>query len=155
VDRLGERPLIVSGMLLQAAGTAWIALIAKPSLAYAMTIAPMVLVGLGSAMAMPAAQKAVVGAVAPSAIGKASGTFTTMRWFGGVFGIAIADAVFAASGGYASAQAFNDGFFPATAVAAGFALAGAIAGTLIPARTTAISPIPPASPSPALETEAS
>jgi MFS family permease len=70
VDRLGERPLIVGGMLLQAVGTAWIAVIAEPDLAYAATVAPMVSVGLGSAMAMPAAQKAVVGAGGPSEIGR-------------------------------------------------------------------------------------
>ena len=139
VDRLGERPLIVGGMLLQAAGTAWIALIAEPGLVYATMVAPMVLVGLGSAMAMPAAQKAVVSAVGPSEIGRASGIFTMMRWFGGVFGVAIAVAIFAASGGYASAQAFNDGFVPATAAVAGFALAGAIAGTLVSSRRVAIS----------------
>ncbi len=40
-DRLGERPLIVAGLLLQTAGMAWIAVIARPGLAYAAMIAPM------------------------------------------------------------------------------------------------------------------
>jgi EmrB/QacA subfamily drug resistance transporter len=132
--RVGERPLVVGGLLLQATGIAWIALIAEVELSYAATIAPMILTGAGIAMAMPASQKSVVDAVVPSEIGKASGTFTTMRWLGGVFGIAIVVAVFAATGGYATAQDFNDGFAPAMGVAAGLSLAGAVAGLILPAR---------------------
>jgi EmrB/QacA subfamily drug resistance transporter len=142
VDRVGERPLVVGGLLLQAAGIAWIALIAEPDLAYAATVAPMILTGAGIAMAMPACQTAVVGAVAPSDIGRASGTFTTMRWFGGVFGIAIVVAAFAAAGGYASPQDFTDGFAPAMGVAAGLSLAGAIAGLALPARRRATDAAP-------------
>jgi EmrB/QacA subfamily drug resistance transporter len=154
VDRVGERPLIVGGLLLQTAGIAWIALIAAPDLAYAATIAPMVMTGAGIAMAMPAAQKAVVGAVAPGEIGKASGTFTTMRWLGGVFGIAIVVAVFAAAGGYGSAQDFSDGFAPAMGIAAGLSLAGAIAGAALPGRHRAADVLAPGSqPAPALGRE--
>jgi EmrB/QacA subfamily drug resistance transporter len=134
VERVGERPLVVGGLLLQAAGIAWIALIAAPGLAYGATVAPMILTGAGIAMAMPACQSSVVGAVAPSDIGKASGTFATMRWFGGVFGIAITVAVFAAAGGYSSAQDFSDGFAPAMGVAAGLSLAGVVAGLVLPGR---------------------
>jgi EmrB/QacA subfamily drug resistance transporter len=155
VDRFGERPLIVFGMLLQAVGVGWTALIADPGVAYAALVAPMVFVGLGSAMAMPAAQKAVVGAVSPTEIGRASGTFTTMRWFGGVFGIAIAVAVFAETGGYASPQTFSDGFVPAAGVAAALALAGGIVGALVPSRSVAPVSFPagPSAPVPAIETK--
>jgi len=51
-----------------------------------------------------------------------------------VFGIAVAVAVFAATGGYASAAAFTDGFAPAIGVSAGLALAGAIAALALPSR---------------------
>ena len=60
-----------------------------------------------------------------------------MRELGGVFGIAVAVAVFAAAGGYASAGAFIDGFGPAIFVAAGLALLGAIAGLALPGRRAA------------------
>ena len=90
--------------------------------------------GCGVSMAMPAAQNAVVGAVAHGAIGKAAGINSTLRELGGVFGIAIAVAVFAGAGGYASAQAFSDGFVPAIATAAGLSLAGALVGLALPAR---------------------
>ncbi len=133
-DRIGERPLVVSGLLLQAAGLAWIAVIAAPGLAYATMVAPMFVSGAGFALALPALTKAVVGSVPPGDIGKASGTFTTMRQLGGAFGVAILAAVFGVAGSYSSAAAFSDGFAPAAAAAAGLALAGALAGLALPGR---------------------
>ena len=64
VNRIGERPLIVCGLLLQAVGMAWIALIAAPDLAYAKLVAPLIVAGAGVSMAMPASQNAVLNAVA-------------------------------------------------------------------------------------------
>jgi EmrB/QacA subfamily drug resistance transporter len=133
-DRIGDRPPVVAGLFLQAAGLAWIALIARPQLPYPDLIAPMIIAGAGVSMAMPGAQKAVVTAVRPAEIGKAAGTFQTARQLGGAVGLAAAVAVFAAAGGYASAQAFSNGFAPALAVTAGLSLAGAMAGLLLPRR---------------------
>jgi len=133
-DRIGERPLIVTGLLLQTAGMAWIAAEARPGLAYPAMIAPMLISGCGFAMAVPAVTKSVVSSVAPGDIGKASGTFSTMRQLGGAFGVAVLVTVFAAAGSYASARAFSDGFAPAIGVAAGLSLAGVAAGLALPRR---------------------
>ena len=133
-DRIGERPLMVAGLLVQAAGMAWIASIADPGLAYPRLVAPLIVAGVGVSMAIPAAQNSVVGSVALPEVGKAAGTNSMMRELGGVFGIAILVAVFAAVGGYASAGAFTDGFAPAIAVAAGLSLLGAVAGAALPGR---------------------
>ena len=58
------------------------------------------------------------------------------RW--GLFlGIAVVVAVFAGSGGYTSPGDFVDGFEPAILVAGGLALAGALAGTMLPSRRRA------------------
>ncbi len=131
-DRIGERPLMVTGLLVQAGGTGWIALIAEPGLAYSTLVVPLIVAGVGVSMAIPAAQNSVVGAVGLEAIGKAAGTNSMMRELGGVFGIAVTVAIFAGAGGYASAQAFTDGFGPAMGAAAGLALLGALAGTALP-----------------------
>jgi EmrB/QacA subfamily drug resistance transporter len=133
-DRIGERPLVVSGALLQAAGFGWIAVIAAPGMAYPAMLAPMVVSGAGLGLALPAVTRAVVGSVPPADIGKASGSFSMMRQLGGAFGIAILAAVFAAAGGYASAAAFSNGFAPAIGAAAGLALAGALAALALPGR---------------------
>jgi EmrB/QacA subfamily drug resistance transporter len=142
VNRLGERPFIVGGLLLQAVGMAWIGLIATPGLAYANLVAPLVVAGAGVSMAMPAAQNAVMGSVAPTELGKASGAFNMVRQLGGVFGIAILVVVFAGIGSYASAQAFSDGFAPAIGVAAALSLLGAVAGTALPGRRQATQTVP-------------
>jgi EmrB/QacA subfamily drug resistance transporter len=134
VNRIGEKPLVVCGVLLQAIGFAWIAAIAAPDLAYVQLVAPLILAGAGVSMAMPAAQNAILGAVAPNEVGKASGTFNMLRFLGAVFGIAVVVAVFAASGGVASPQAFSAGFVPALGVCALLSFLAALAGLWLPAR---------------------
>jgi EmrB/QacA subfamily drug resistance transporter len=137
-DRIGERPLLVGGLTLQGIGMAWLALIAKPDLAYAHMLAPFIVAGVGVSMAIPAAQNSVVGSVASEALGKAAGVNSMMRELGGVFGIAVVVAVFAATGGYASAQAFTDGFGPAVGVSAGLAFAGALVALAMPSRRSSL-----------------
>jgi len=141
-DRIGERPLLVAGLSLQGAGMAWLALIAGPDLTYGQILVPFIVAGVGVSMAIPAAQNAVVGAVAADAIGKAAGVNSMMRELGGVFGIAVAVAVFAAAGSYASPAAFTDGFTPAIILAAGLSVAGAAAGLALPGRRGAPLPAP-------------
>jgi predicted MFS family arabinose efflux permease len=132
-DRLGERPLIVAGLALQAAGMVWIALIIAPHLSYAALIAPMSVAGIGFALAIPAVTKTVVSTSAPTDIGKASGAYSTIRQFGSAFGVSILAAVFGSTGSYASAAAFSNGFGPAIGVAGALALVGALAGALLAA----------------------
>jgi EmrB/QacA subfamily drug resistance transporter len=132
--RFGDRPLVAGGLALQAAGTAWIALIAEPQMDYWQMVAPLIVAGAGFAVAIPSIQSAVIGAVAPESIGQASGTLSTMRQLGGVFGVAIVAAAFAATGGYESATAFNDGFAPAIGACAGLSLLGAAVGLALPSQ---------------------
>jgi EmrB/QacA subfamily drug resistance transporter len=134
INRIGERSLIIGGLLLQAIGIAWIGLIIAPDLAYARLVTPLVIAGAGVSMAMPAAQNAVLSAVAPAEIGKASGIFNMFRYLGGAFGIAILVAVFAQTGGVHSPQAFSAGFVSALGLSAALSLAAAIAGMWQPAR---------------------
>jgi hypothetical protein len=74
-----------------------------------------------------------------------------MRELGGVFGIAVAVAVFTAAGSYASPLAFTDGFTPAILIAAGLSLAGAFAGLALPSRRPAAATPVPIRAVPALE----
>jgi EmrB/QacA subfamily drug resistance transporter len=149
-DRFGERPFMVGGLLLQATGMTWIALIAEPGLAYWHLIPPLIVAGIGISMAIPSASSSVLASVEEGAIGKASGANAMMRELGGVFGIAVLVAVFSGAGGYASAQAFSDGFAPAMGVCAGFGVAGAIAGAALPGRRryTGLAPSGTAAPAP-------
>jgi MFS family permease len=154
VDRVGERPLMVSGLLLQCGATAWIASIARPGLPFSHLVVPLVVAGVGISMAIPSAQNSVVGSATVETAGKLAGINSMMRELGGVFGIAVAAAVFAGFGSYASAQAFINGFGPAIWVSSGLALLGALCGLALPARRhhEVISAIP-SSPEPAIELE--
>jgi EmrB/QacA subfamily drug resistance transporter len=133
-DRFGERGFLAGGLLMQAAGTGWLAVLARPGLPYPQLLLPLVVSGCGIAMAMPAVQKAAMGAVGPADIGRASGAFSMLRQLGGVFGIAIVVSVFAGHGSYVSAAAFTRGFAPAMGTAALLALAGAAAAACLPRR---------------------
>ena len=134
-NRIGARTLVTLGLCLQAGGMAWVAAIASPGMTYWHTIAPMVIAGAGVSMAMPAAQSAVMNAVASRDVGKASGVFTTMRQLGGVFGLAVAAAVFTAAGSYASPVAFFHGFVPALTVSAVLSAVGALVAASLPRHT--------------------
>jgi EmrB/QacA subfamily drug resistance transporter len=134
VNRLGERALVVGGLLLQAAGMAWIAMIATPDVAYIRLVAPMILAGAGVSMAMPAAQNAVLNCVTATELGQASGAFNMFRFLGGAFGIALLVAVFDRAGSVSSPAAFSSGFVAATGVAAILSAAGAMAGVGLPGR---------------------
>jgi EmrB/QacA subfamily drug resistance transporter len=134
VSRIGERYLVAGGLLLQAFGMAWIAAIVSPDVRYATLVVPMVLAGTGVSLAMPAAQSAVINAVTPAEIGKASGAFNMFRFLGGAFGVAGLVAVFDTAGGLNSPQAFSSGFAAALGAAAVLSAAGAIAGLWLPAR---------------------
>lgn len=107
VARVGERPIATMGMLCQTAGLVWIALGIGGS--YPALIPGMVLAGVGVSATLPAAQNAAISSVRREAIGTASGVYNAMRQVGGAFGIAIASAVFAAAGGFASPAAVRHG----------------------------------------------
>jgi EmrB/QacA subfamily drug resistance transporter len=134
VSRIGERPLVVAGLLLQAIGLGWIAAVIAPDAAYAMMIAPMIVAGIGVSMSMPAVQNAVLSSVNPVEMGKASGVFNMGRFLGGMFGVALLVAVFSGTGAIGSAADFSTGFASAMLVASLLSLLGALAGLFLPAR---------------------
>jgi len=136
-DRVGDRPLLAGGLVLQAIGMGWIALIAEPGMAYGELVVPLMVAGLGGSAAIPPAASAVVRAVPAESVGAAAGANSMLRELGGVFGIAAAVAVFSGAGSYASAAAFTDGFAPAIGVSAGLALVGALVSLALSGRRPA------------------
>jgi EmrB/QacA subfamily drug resistance transporter len=133
-DRIGERPLLVVGLVIQAAAMVWFALIADTDMGYLDALGPFVVGGIGVSLAIPCGQSAVVSAVADRDVATASGVNGTMRQLGGVIGIAVTVAVFGAYGGFTSPADFVDGFRGALLAAAGLSLLGAVAGLALPAR---------------------
>jgi EmrB/QacA subfamily drug resistance transporter len=134
-DKIGARPLIVPGLLMQAAGFGWIVYLAARSSGYAAYIAPFVIAGVGISMALPSVSAAGLNAVSPHLLGKAAGVMNTMQQFGAVFGVAVATTVFNAHGSLASATAITSGYRPALAVSAGLSVLGACAALALRRRS--------------------
>ncbi len=131
-ERIGGKPLVVSGLLLQATGLTWLALEITPTTPYLDLVPAFVLAGIGMTLFFVPLASLVLGAVPTSLEGIASGTNSAFRELGGVLGIAVLGAVFSSSGSYASPQAYVDGLSPAVMVGAVVVLLGVVAALLIP-----------------------
>jgi EmrB/QacA subfamily drug resistance transporter len=129
VDRVGERPLVVTGLVLQALGMFWISAVSQGADEYYALVAPLVVAGCGISLAMPAAQSAGMGALPREAVGIASGIYSMNRQLGGAAGVAVLGSVFVAAGGYD-----GQGFSRALAGCGVLSLLGALAGLGITAR---------------------
>ncbi|RSN13588.1 MFS transporter [Streptomyces sp. WAC 05977] len=143
-DKYSARTFVVAGLLLQTVGMSWIALVAAAGTSYAALLPGLIVSGVGLTSAMPATQRSVVGAVRPPEIGQASGAFMTLRIFGGVFGVAVAVAVFAGSGSHGSPEEFGGGFTAAMGTVVAFAFTGLLVALGMPGRRPAGTPRAPA-----------
>jgi DHA2 family methylenomycin A resistance protein-like MFS transporter len=133
VMRSGPRALVVTGLLVAAAGLA--ALVSMgPATGYAAMVLPLIAVGGGWGLVVPALNTSLVGSVPPHRVGIAAGVFNTGRQVGGVVGVALFGSLLA--GG-----SFVAGMRVALGVAAAALLvAGAIAVGLIDTRLEADAP---------------
>jgi EmrB/QacA subfamily drug resistance transporter len=133
-DRIGNRPLLLTGLALQAAGLGWIAAIATPDMSYTWLAVALGVAGVGISLCFPTVANAVVGSVPPGDIGIASGTNGALREIGGVFGVAVLASVFAHSGVYTSPSTFVDHFKDAVWLGAALSAVGIFAAAALPAR---------------------
>jgi MFS family permease len=136
-DRIGSRPLMVTGLALQAVAIGWLADVSAPTVAYSALVIPFVLAGTGMALVFAPTANAVLGAVRPEEAGQASGATNAIREIGGTLGVAVLASVFAANGSYASPQAFTDGLTSAAWVGAAVLAAGAAIALLVPGKPRA------------------
>jgi EmrB/QacA subfamily drug resistance transporter len=134
-DRIGNRPFMVGGLVMQATGLGWLAAAAGPGTGYGTLVAPLITAGIGTALCFPTVANEVTGSVPAADVGVAAGTNNALNALGGVFGIAILAAIFAAHGSYATHAAFIDGFRPAEWAAAGASAIGVIAAALAPSKS--------------------
>ncbi|MFI2733379.1 DHA2 family efflux MFS transporter permease subunit [Streptomyces sp. NPDC018711] len=133
-DRIGGRPVVAAGLALQAIGLGWFALVVTPDVSYVVQLPALVVSGIGMALYFAPAANLVMSSVRPSEQGIASGANNALREVGGALGVAIMASIFAAQGGYESAQSFVDGLVPALWVGAGAVALGAVAVLFAPSR---------------------
>ena len=138
--RIGGRPILFTGMALQAVALGWIASIVTPTIPYEDMVIPFILAGIGMGLFFAPIANVVLSAVRHEEEGKASGANNAIREIGGVFGVAVLAAIFSANGSYASGQAFVDGMIPALRVGAVFVAVGAVVALGIAARVRSAAP---------------
>ena len=143
-DRIGARPLMFTGLSLQAAALVWFATILDPAMGYGKVVVPFIMAGTGMALVFAPAANAVLSSVRTSEAGQASGATNAIREVGGVLGIAVLATVFSSAGSFVTPQAFSDGLQPALLVGAAVLALGAIAALLVPGKERAQAPRPAA-----------
>ncbi len=97
-ERWGGKPLVVTGLVLQATGLAWLAIILTPTTPYADLVAPFVVCGVGMTLFFVPLASVVLGTLPKALEGVASGANAAFRELGGVLGIAVLGAVFSCPG---------------------------------------------------------
>ncbi|WP_425471691.1 MFS transporter [Streptomyces cadmiisoli] len=127
--RTGHRPLVITGMLLGAAGLAgWAA--AGPDPAYPLLVAPMMAAGFGTSFALTGTTTTVMSAAPDKYSGTASALFNTTRQVGSACGVALGGSLLAASAD------FGTGLRTSMAVgAAAYLTAAALAFRCLPRAT--------------------
>jgi EmrB/QacA subfamily drug resistance transporter len=136
-DRIGRRQIMIVGLSMQAVGFVWVAARGSLTTSWIELGVALLVAGIGVSMALPTVPTAVLSAVSPEEMGKASGINYMAQRFGAVFAIAIASAVFSAYGHLGTPASVTAGFKPALWACAGFALLAALTAIGIPARKRA------------------
>ena len=135
-DRIGARPLMATGLALQAFAMFWVSRIAGVDTPYVEWLPAFIAAGVGMSLVFAPSANAVLSSVRPREAGKASGATNTIRELGGVFGVSVLATIFATAGGYASPQDFVDGIRAALPVGAAVLIAGAVVALFIPKQTS-------------------
>jgi EmrB/QacA subfamily drug resistance transporter len=130
--RVGTRLLIVAGLVLQAAGLAWLGLTMAADSSYASMVGPFILAGIGMGLVFAPSSTAVLANIAPDDTAKASGTNSTLREIGVALGTAVLTAVFTGAGGQLTPTGYVDAAHPAVLVGAAVVLATAIVALFLP-----------------------
>ncbi|MEU8647342.1 MFS transporter [Streptomyces sp. NPDC048674] len=117
-DRVGGRPVVATGLFLQAAGLAYYASVVAADASYAAQLPALIISGIGMSLYFAPASNLVMSSVRPQEQGIASGANNALREVGGALGIAVMSSIFSAQGGYATPESFIDGLRPALVVGA-------------------------------------
>ncbi|MEV0782802.1 DHA2 family efflux MFS transporter permease subunit [Streptomyces sp. NPDC050423] len=135
-DRFGGRPVVVTGLGLQAVGLGLFAMALAPDASYASQLPGLIVGGVGMALYFAPAASLVMSSVRPGEQGIASGANNALREVGGALGVAVLATVFSSQGGYSTPQSFTDGTVPAVWIGAGVVALAALVALLIPRRVT-------------------
>jgi EmrB/QacA subfamily drug resistance transporter len=139
VTRAGPKPVLITGMLLIAAGLLWFSRVHTPGGSYVHDVlGPSLLAAVGLGFAFVPVTIAAMTGTAPQEAGLASGLINASTQIGGALGLAILATIansrtkaVALAGQHNPLIALTKGFDRAFLVGAGFAIAGAILAAIL------------------------
>lgn len=121
ISKLGNKNVLLSGLLLQGAALAWFALIIQAKgfdFPFIYLLTPMMLAGTGMGLSFTPLSHGLITSVPDDAAGEASGMGNASRELGGVFGIAISGLIFQSGAAIRSPEDFANHLVPSLAVGA-------------------------------------
>lgn len=150
VARLGARRQLMIGLLVAAAGLAWMTRLAPGDGYWSSVLLPELLAGIGFGLSIVPMTLGGTAGVALQQAGLASGLLNTTRQVGGAVGLAVTAAAAAAvhpgsTAHVAVAAALTSGYDRAFGISAGVLVAGALAALLLPGKLGAAQASAPAS----------
>lgn len=137
VTRFGFKPVLVTGLIVTAAGLVWFSQVDVDGSYVGDVLFPSLLAAVGLGLAFVSMTVAAVSGVETHETGLASGLINTSQQIGGALGLAILATVAnskiddVAASGASQAVAMTEGFQNAFLVGAGMAIAGAILATVL------------------------
>ena len=137
VTRFGFKPVLVSGLIVTAAGLIWFSQVSAGGSYVGDILFPSLLAAIGLGLAFVSMTVAAVSGVEAHEAGLASGLINTSQQIGGALGLAVLATVAngrtsdALAEGQQMPSALTEGFQAAFAVGAGLAIAGAILAMIL------------------------
>lgn len=131
--RVGTRPLLVVGLLLQSIALGWIAATMSVDIDYAALVAPFVFAGVGMGLVFAPSATALLATLGVIDHAKASGVNWTLREIGLALGTAVMTAIFVGAGGELLPDLYVDAARPAIIVGSAVLLVAAALALLLPA----------------------
>jgi len=115
ISRLGNRNVLMAGLLFQTAALAWFALLIRArgfDFPFIEMLGPMMLAGTGMGLSFTPLSHGLISSAPEDAVGEASGVGNATRELGGVFGIAIGGLIFQSGSAIRTPQDFADHIVP-------------------------------------------
>ncbi len=138
VPRIGPRPVLVTGLVIAAAGMTWLSFADEHTTFAAGVLGPLLMIGIGEGLALTSSTGAATVGLPEHQQGLAAGLLNTTRQLGGAVGLVVlvafvtARITTVASTGAAQVSALASGYGLAFQISAVFLVAGAFAALALP-----------------------
>ncbi len=133
--RTGLRPLLLTGLVLQAGSLVWLASLAEGVAPYSSFIPALAMAGVGMGLTFAPSATAVLDGLPESDFAVASSANSTIREFGVALGIALLVAVFEGNGGELTPVGYDGAVGPALLTGAAAVGIAVVAALFAPRRT--------------------